>query len=173
MANPYLGEIRMFAGNFAPVGWALCDGQSLDIANFEDLYMLIGTTYGGDGQSTFRLPDLRSRVPLHTGTLYAGAPIFVIAQTGGEEMVTLTPSQIPAHTHTPLCAAAGSSSPSPAGAVWGPTDSAQYAPANNPLYAMNANTAGVTGSNYPHPNVVPHLAINFIISLTGLFPTPP
>src|SRR5439155_25945975 len=97
MAQPYVGEIRMFAGNFAPAGWMFCEGQLLPISEYETLFNLIGTTYGGDGQSTFALPDLRGRIPLHFGNG------FTLAETGGVETVTLTASQIPAHTH-PLVA---------------------------------------------------------------------
>src|SRR5690242_21043268 len=99
MAQPYVGEIRMFAGNFAPAGWAFCEGQLLPISENQTLFQLIGTTYGGDGQSTFALPDLRGRVPIHQGTDSANGTSFAIGETGGVETVTLTTAQIPVHTH--------------------------------------------------------------------------
>src|SRR5713101_6228905 len=111
MSSPYVGEIRMFAGNFAPAGWMLCQGQLLLISENETLFNLIGTTYGGDGQSTFALPDLQSRVPVHVGQG------FTLAQTGGAETVTLTTSQIPAHSHVPQCSANAGSAASPGGGV--------------------------------------------------------
>src|ERR1051325_6766366 len=111
MAQPYVGEIRMFAGNFAPAGWMFCEGQLLPISEYETLFQLIGTTYGGDGQSTFALPDLRGRLPLHQGSG------FILAETGGVETVTLTVSQIPAHSHAWLCSSGAAGSKSPGGAV--------------------------------------------------------
>src|SRR5215471_18916874 len=107
MSQPYLGEIRMFAGNFAPAGWMFCEGQLLPISEYESLFNLIGTTYGGDGQSTFGLPDLRGRVPLHFGNG------FTLAETGGVETVTLTVSQIPAHTHTMLASTGAATTADP------------------------------------------------------------
>src|SRR5579859_6106969 len=109
MSSPFIGEIRMFAGNFAPVGWAFCNGALMDIAQNDALFNLIGTTYGGDGQTTFALPDLQSRIPVHVG------PGFALGQTGGVETVTLTTNQIPAHSHVPTCLGAPGNLSNPAG----------------------------------------------------------
>jgi len=168
MSQPYVGEIRMFAGNFAPAGWMFCEGQLLPISEYETLFNLIGTTYGGDGQSTFQLPDLRGRLPIHQGNG------FTLAETGGVETVTLTVSQIPAHSHPYLAATAGNNASSPGGNVLGPivtTATFLYAPAvgSNP---MSSNTIGSTGGSQPHDNFQPYLCIDFIISLFGVFPSP-
>lgn len=169
MGTPYIGEIRMFAGNFAPAGWAFCDGSIIPISENDTLFNLIGTTYGGDGQNTFALPDLRSRVPVHMGT--GGGSSYVIGQNGGEEQVTLTVSQIPAHNHTPLCNSGLGSASDPTNGVWAQTTAAPYN-TTAPSIAMGANAIGPTGGSQPHDNMVPFLVINFIISLFGIFPTP-
>jgi microcystin-dependent protein len=163
MSSPYVGEIRMFAGNFAPVGWAICNGSLLPISENPTLFQLIGTTYGGDGQNTFALPDLRSRVPVHAG------PGFALGQPGGVESVTLTASQIPAHGHVPQAAASGNQA-SPANGVWAGTTSQLYTagPIDSP---MNPAAVGSSGGSQPHDNMLPFLAVNFIISLFGIFPT--
>lgn len=169
MGQPYVGEIRMFAGNFAPVGWAFCNGALLSISENPTLFQLIGTTYGGDGQSTFALPDLQGRFPMHMGSGIAGT--FVIGQTGGEERVTLTANQMPAHSHTPMANAAGGGT-SPAGSVWaGNPDVAQFASPAQINGQMNSQSIGSAGGSQPHDNMVPFLAINFIISLFGVFPS--
>jgi microcystin-dependent protein len=163
MSNPFVGEIRMFAGNFAPAGWALCDGSLLSIADNDVLFTLIGTTYGGDGQSTFGLPDLRSRVPLHMGSS------FPLGQNGGEETVTLTANQLPAHTHVPQANSGIGTQTSPAGKVWAASSNFPYS-ANAPSASMAPGAVGSAGGSQPHANMVPFLAINFIISLFGIFP---
>lgn len=170
MGTPYVGEIRMFAGNFAPAGWAFCDGSLLAISENDVLFNLIGTTYGGDGQNTFALPDLRSRVPVHMGT--GGGATYIIGQAAGEEQVTLTTSQIPAHSHPPLCNSGAGGQAGPAGGVW--AQLATNPPYANvaPTLAMGANAIGPTGGSQPHDNMVPFLVINFIISLFGVFPSP-
>ena len=168
MANPYLGEIRMFAGNFAIQGWAFCDGQILSIAQNQALFALLGTTYGGDGQMTFALPDLRGRVPVHQGALN-GTP-FTIGQSGGEEAVTLTTNQIPAHSHIPQAFASQGNQASPANNVWGATPLNLYSAAN-PGVSMSPAAVGQAGGSQPHENMIPFLAVNFIISLFGIFPT--
>ena len=174
MAQPYIGEIRMFAGNFPPVGWMFCDGQLLAISENETLFNLIGTTYGGDGQSTFALPNLQSRIPLHAGTF--GGQTFQLAETGGTESVTLTTQQIPIHTHPLLCAVSGGFvSSDPADAFWGNTDQNQYSTqaANSPMgTAANPLTSDIAGGSQPHENLAPYLCINYIISLFGIFPSP-
>jgi microcystin-dependent protein len=168
MSNPYIGEIRMFAGNFAPLGWMLCQGQTLPISQYDALFALIGTTYGGDGQTTFNLPNLSSRVPMHQGT--GGGNNYVLGQMAGQESVTLTTPQMPSHTHPMPCAASNSNSAAPAGAFCGATSSNAYAsPAPNA--SMNPASVSSVGGNQPHDNMMPYLAINFIISLFGIFPS--
>lgn len=169
MATPYIGEIRMFGGNFAPQGWAFCSGQILPISDYDVLFNLIGTTYGGDGQSTFALPDLRSRVPIHMGT--NGANTYVLGQNGGVETVTLTQNQMPVHTH-PVYASSTGGSDNPANNVWGNAPQTKpYGTAPGPA-AMNTASVGNAGGNQPHDNMVPFLAINFIIALEGVYPSP-
>ena len=167
MGTPYVGEIRMFAGNFAPVGWAFCNGATLAIAENDVLFTLIGTTYGGDGQNTFNLPDLQSRVPVHIGSA------FQIGQSGGVETVTLTTSQIPAHSHVPQCSSNAGSDQSPQNNVWAASGSNLYADntAGTPSLALDPGALGSTGGSQPHDNMVPFLCINFIISLFGIFPS--
>ena len=180
MAQPYVGEIRMFAGNFNPNGWLFCEGQLLAISENETLFQLIGTTYGGDGESTFALPDLRGRIPLHFGNGPDGVN-YQLAEQAGVESVTLTTQQIPVHTHPMFCFSDASGAPTsnPQSAVPGVADITQY---NNltvaPNTAPNAQlgTPGFnsdpTGGSQPHENHMPFLCINYIISLFGLFPSP-
>lgn len=169
MSQPYVGEIRMFAGNFAPNGWLFCEGQILPISWYETLFQLIGTTYGGDGQETFAVPDLRGRLPLHMGTGPDGTTL-AIGETGGVEEVTLTVSQLPSHTHEPVGAVGPAFSKKPApglGFATGRTD--VYAPSGaltGPDFAI-----GEAGGGRPHSNIQPYLCVNFIISLYGIFPT--
>jgi len=169
MGTPYVGEIRMFGGNFAPAGWMFCSGQLLPISEYETLFNLIGTTYGGDGQNTFALPNLQSRVPIHQGS--GGGGIYSLAETGGQETVTLITQQIPSHTHAPL-AQSGSGSSSPTGSVWAASATQNIYTDAAPSIAMNAQAIGLTGGNQPHDNMMPYLAVNFIISLFGIFPSP-
>jgi microcystin-dependent protein len=167
MAQPYVGEIRMFAGNFAPAGWMFCEGQLLPISDNETLFNLIGTTYGGDGQSTFALPDLRGRLPIHQGNG------FTLAETGGVEEVTLTVSQIPAHSHPFLATTGLAASPDPAGHLLAALNVAGddiYIPAA-PASALSPNSIGNTGGSQPHSNFQPYLCVDFIISLFGIFPS--
>ncbi len=165
MSTPYIGEIRMFAGNFAPAGWMFCNGAILAISQYETLFSLIGTTYGGDGQSTFALPDLQSRVPMHQ------ASGFVLGQTGGEEQVTLTVNQIPAHAHVPQASSDTGSQTSPAGNVWANSNRLPYS-ASSPGAVMDPAAVGSAGGSQPHDNMIPFLGVNFIISLFGIFPSP-
>ena len=164
MAQPYVGEIRMFGGNFAPAGWMFCEGQLLPISENETLFNLIGTTYGGDGQSTFALPDLRGRLPIHFGNG------FILAETGGAEEITLTVNQIPAHSHPLLATAASASSTNPSTNVLAKPSKNMYrpGPGSNP---MNPQTVGPTGGSQPHSNFQPYLCVDFIISLFGIFPS--
>ena len=165
MAQPYVGEIRMFAGNFAPLGWFLCDGQLLSIAENEVLFQLIGTTYGGDGQSTFALPDLRGRLPLHQG----GG--FTLGEPGGVEHVTLTTQQLPAHTHAMLASNAASTTPNPLNATTSVNNVVQFFSGDAPSSNMATSAISSTGGSQPHGNMQPYLCVNFIISLFGVFPS--
>lgn len=172
MSDPYVGEIRMFAGNFAPVNWAFCDGQLLPISGNDALFSLIGTTYGGDGQTTFALPDLRGRIPVHQGT-YAGTP-FVLGQSGGTEQETLTVNQIPNHTHSIVATSTPASATDPSGNIVAGSGYRPYAtPSGSPpsLSSLAANTANAAGGSQPHSNMQPYLSISFIISLYGIFPS--
>jgi microcystin-dependent protein len=176
MSSPFVGEIRMFGGNFAPQGWALCQGQLIPISENDTLFNLIGTTYGGDGQSTFALPNLQSRVPVHVGSG------FVQGQVGGEETVTLTINQIPLHTHPVQAATAGQggSTASPGGNIIADETGAAVNPQPHTYtaYVNNANQRALApnsiqtaGGSQPHDNMVPFVVVNFIISLFGVFPS--
>lgn len=167
MAQPYVGEIRMFAGNFAPVGWAFCMGQMLFISEYETLFNLIGTTYGGDGQSTFAVPDLRGRIPIHQSNNYT------LGESGGVEQVTLAVNQIPGHSHVLLASASTGYLASPAGAL--PARHRDYkAFVNAPPQTtpMHLSTLSPAGASQPHENRPPFLCVTFIISLFGIFPSP-
>lgn len=169
MSQPYVGEVRMFAGTYAPAGWLFCEGQLLPISENDTLFTLLGTTYGGDGQSTFALPDLRGRVPLHAGS--EGGTTYTLGQSGGVESVTLTSLQVPAHNHgLPVSSATASSRAAVGGVPAG-------APAE-PLWATGGageamSTTTPTGGSQPHDNMQPYLGIHFIISLFGVFPPRP
>lgn len=165
MSNSYVGEIRIFAGNFAPAGWELCEGQLLAIDQNITLFQLIGTTYGGDGQTTFALPDLRSRVPIHQGNG------FTLAENGGVESVTLTTQQIPAHSHTALASGENATTAAAGGNILAQTP--DYTPyiASAPNTALAPNSVTATGGSQPHSNIQPFLCLNFIISLFGIFPS--
>jgi microcystin-dependent protein len=166
MAQPYVGEIRMFAGNFAPVGWMFCEGQLLPISENETLFQLIGTTYGGDGESTFALPDLRGRLPLHQGNS------FILAETGGAEEITLTVQQIAAHSHPFLASGATATNANPAGNLPGNQTLAQLYVEDVPSTNLAPVSISATGGSQPHTNFQPYLCVNFIISLFGIFPSP-
>jgi microcystin-dependent protein len=158
----------MFAGNFAPAGWAFCAGQLVAIDQNPTLFQLIGTMYGGDGQNNFALPNLQSRVPVHVG------PGFALAQSGGVETVTLTTSQIPAHSHVPQGNTGQGSASSPQGGVWAESVLNNYssqAPSQAQNAAMDPAAIGSAGGSQPHDNMMPFLVINFIISLFGVFPS--
>jgi len=172
MSSPYVGEIRMFGGSFAPAGWALCQGQAMPISQNETLFNLIGTTFGGDGQNTFDLPDLAGRVPVHQGQGPGISQNYVIGEEGGVESVTLTTQQMPNHNHPMIATTA------PATQITG--DSALLAqPPSLPIYFnsppganLNAAMLQPQGGNQPHENMQPFLVVTFIISLFGIFPTP-
>lgn len=162
MSRPYLGEIKMFAGNFAPQDWAMCDGHLLPTSEHAELFALIGTTYGGDGENTFALPDLRGRIPIHNGNgIRTG-------EVGGSETVILNLQELPAHTHPAKCHSASSDSTSPQDSVWAVSTLKQYAgSANNTL---NPAAVSPIGGNQPHTNMMPFLSVNFIIALKGISP---
>ena len=166
MSQPYVGEIRMFAGNFAPAGWAFCDGSLLPISEFETLFNLIGTTYGGDGQSTFQLPDLRGRLPVHQGNG------FTLAETGGAEEVTLNTSQIPNHSHPYLASTSQGATRNPTGNVLATAIAGSYYVQQSPTAGLAAASIGSDGGNQPHNNFQPYLCVSFILSLFGVFPSP-
>lgn len=169
MAQPYVGEIRMFAGSFAPAGWAFCDGQLLAISENETLFQLIGTTYGGDGQSTFGLPDLRGRVPVHQGTSSATGTTYALAEQGGVEQVTLTVQQIPTHSHTPLALGANGNQASPSNGTWAGSQAKQFS--SGAPNTLVGGTSATAGGSQPHDNMMPFLTISFILSLIGIFPS--
>jgi microcystin-dependent protein len=170
VSNPYIGEIRMFAGNFAPEGWLFCDGALVSIDDYDTLYNLVGTTYGGDGQTTFALPDLRGRLPVHMGQ-GRGLSNLVLGETGGLESVTLTPSQVPSHTHALTGSTSAATSTSPTNAVWGAWSDGQYATAPTDGARLAADALTPVGGSQPHENMPPFLVVNFIISLYGIYPS--
>jgi len=165
MANPFIGEIRMFGGNFAPAGWAFCDGSLLAISEYETLFVLIGTTYGGDGQQSFALPDLRGRLPLHQG-LNSHIP----GEKGGTEEVTLLLSQLPAHSHQLSASSAAALATAGPSGVLAASSSAQYYGSGMPTSDMAASAITAQGGGLPHSNMAPFQTVSFIISLFGIFP---
>ena len=165
MAQPYVGEIRIFAGNFAPAGWMFCEGQLLPISENETLFQLIGTTYGGDGQSTFALPDLRGRLPLHQGNG------FVLAEQGGVETVTLTVNQIAAHSHPMVSSSSIGSQPNAQANLLAKVSNVDLYSGDSPDTTMSPVTVTAIGGNQPHNNLQPYLCVDFIISLFGIFPS--
>ncbi len=172
MAQPYVGEIRMFAGNFAPAGWMFCEGQQLPISENETLFQLIGTTYGGDGQSTFNLPNLLARIPIHMGNGPDGIN-YPIAQNAGTTEVTLTTQQIPVHSHPVLASGDPGLDINPANAMLGLSPNIKdFREGATPNTAMAVQTVTPTGGSQPHSNLMPYLCINYIISLFGIFPNP-
>jgi microcystin-dependent protein len=165
MAQPYVGEIRMFAGNFAPAGWAFCAGQEMPISENETLYQLIGTTYGGDGQEFFKLPDLRGRVPVHAGNG------ITLAQQGGVESVTLTTQQIPNHSHAMLASTGAPNTTDPQNAILARSIASIYNSGTSPT-PMRTDVIATVGGSQPHNNLQPYVCVSFIISLFGIFPNP-
>jgi microcystin-dependent protein len=168
MSQPYVGEIRMFAGNFAPAGWNFCDGTLLAISQYDALFNLIGTTYGGNGQSTFGVPDLRGRIPIHQGN--SGQGTFVLGANGGTETVTLNATQIPSHTHPFMATANNGNNNNPSNQALGAQPTiALYIPAAGSV-SLAPSAISSTGGSQPHNNFQPYLCINFIISLFGVYP---
>lgn len=170
MGNPFVGEIRMVGFNFAPVNWAFCNGQTMSITQNTTLFSLIGTTYGGDGETTFNLPDLQGRRFVHQGTDRVGAP-WITGQVAGQETHTLTTQELPSHAHAPAASTFNGTTASPVGTVWARASGAVLpygAAANSP---MAANLIDPSGGDQPHDNMPPFLVINFIISLFGIYPS--
>ena len=171
MAQPYVGEIRMFGGNFAPRDWAFCEGQLLPIDQFDALFALIGTTYGGDGQTTFQLPDLRGRIPVHQGTHNGSGTTFTLGERAGNENVTLTIQQIPIHTHPVAVSASPGHVADPSNAlVAADRDFASFS-GSIPSQPMASGSVAPAGGSQPHENMPPFLCVSFIISLFGIFPS--
>ncbi len=166
MAQPYVGEIRMFAGNFAPAGWQMCEGQLLPISENDTLFALIGTTYGGDGQTTFALPDLRGRLPVHQGSG------VVLAETGGAEQVTIAVGQLPAHSHAISGSTSIATQTQPGNNVPAQTSTFDFYQTSPPTTAMATQSVSAVGGSLPHNNLQPFLCVNYIISLFGIFPSP-
>lgn len=164
----YVGEIRMFAGNYAPQGWSLCNGQLVPIAENEMLFSLIGTTYGGDGQTNFALPNFQSRVVVQQGQNPITGTNYMLGQMGGTESVTLSTSQLPAHTHLVKASSLTGTTPSPENAVW--AKNIQYS-TQLPNSTMKATSISSVGGNAPHDNVMPFLTISYIIALYGIYPS--
>lgn len=169
MSQPFIGDVRMFAGNFAPTGYAFCDGRLLQISQFTALFALIGTTYGGNGQNTFALPDLRGRVPVHMGT--GGGGTYVQGQMAGKENVTVITSELPQHNHAAKADPNTGAQTSPAGNVWAASTNNPYTAYANSDLPMAGVALGGAGGSQPHDNMIPFVAINFIIALFGVFPS--
>lgn len=171
MSEPFIGEIRMFGGTFAPRGWAFCNGQLLSIASNTALFSILGTIYGGDGRTTFALPNLQGRMPMHWGNGPGLSP-RIIGESAGQENVTLLANQMPAHTHPAKAYSEKGNTNSPVGKVWSKdagVQSATYS-GNAPNADMAANAIGTAGGSQPHDNMPPYLAVSFIIALQGIFP---
>lgn len=172
MSSPYIGEIRMFGGSFAPVGWALCQGQTMAISQNDTLFNLIGTTYGGDGQNTFDLPDLQGRVPVHQGQGPGISQQYIIGEEGGVEQVTLTTQQMPQHNHALVASTTAANQQSPAPNVYAFMTQATPYFAGTVDSALNPAVLQPQGGSQPHENMQPFLVVTFIISLYGIYPTP-
>jgi microcystin-dependent protein len=170
MGEPYVGEIRMFAGNFAPAGWAFAAGQLLPISQNETLFNLIGTTYGGDGQETFALPNIQSRFPIHAGQGPGISQSYQLAETGGVESVTLTTQQMPTHNHAFLASTAIAQNPQPTSSVPAQSSVVKLYTGDDVDSSLGATMFSPVGGSQPHDNLQPYLAINYILSLFGVFP---
>jgi microcystin-dependent protein len=171
MSDPYIGEIRMFGGTFAPVGWLFCEGQQLPISENEALFQLIGTTYGGDGEENFNLPDLRASLPVHQGQA-SGLANYTMGEKGGTTTVTLTTQQLAGHSHSIMATQNLGTSSSPAGQVLATGKNVSMFRVIAPNVPMAANVILPVGGSQPHENVMPYATLNFIISLFGFFPSP-
>ena len=172
MSSPYVGEIRMFGGSFAPAGWAMCQGQELPISQNETLFNLIGTTYGGDGQNTFALPNLAGRAPMHQGQGPGITQNYVIGESAGVETVTLNTQQLPIHNHALVASGDGATAITGAnGVLASPPQLGMYIAGDPPGASLNNATITPVGGNQPHENMQPYLVISFIISLFGIYPS--
>jgi microcystin-dependent protein len=163
VSQPFIGEIKMLSLNFAPKNWALCNGQLLPINQNQPLFSLLGTSYGGDGRTTFALPDLRARMPLHVGNG------LLLGNAGGEESHVLSPSELPQHAHLAGASSGAATALSPNGAVWANTGKQSYAAVGDT--AMDSTAVSAVGSSQPHDNMPPFLVITFVIALAGVFPS--
>jgi microcystin-dependent protein len=172
MSNPFVAEIRIFAGNFAPRGWAFCNGQILPISQNTALFSLLGTTYGGNGQSTFALPDLQGRAPMHPGQ-GPGLSLHDLGEEGGSETVTLLQTELPLHPHTAQPKTSLGNQQDPTGKSWAGSSLAKQYVSTAPNVAMNPQALNIAGSSQPHNNMPPYLFLNFIIALQGVFPPRP
>jgi microcystin-dependent protein len=170
MSSQYIGEIRMFGGNFAPIDWALCNGQTIAIDQNPALFQLIGTTYGGDGQQTFQLPNLQSRIPVHQGQ-GLGLSTYVMGEVLGSESITLNTQQMPNHSHAAQASTDDGTQSGPGGNLLAASGDAAMYTAQPPNVSLNAAAVGNAGGSQPHENVQPFLVVNFIIALFGIFPT--
>ena len=172
MADPFVAEIRIFPFNFAPKGWAWCDGQLLPLSQNTALFALLGTTYGGNGKSNFALPDLQGRAPMHPGQ-GPGLSLHDLGETGGSETVSLLESEIPSHAHAVRASTDDGDlkAPTPARSLARSIGGSAYAPANNPLVPMSDQTLVPAGGDQPHNNMQPYLTISFAIALQGIFPS--
>ena len=168
--EPYIGQIMAFGGNFAPQGWALCDGSLLPISQYDALFNLIGTTYGGDGQTTFAVPDLRGRAALHQGQ-GPGLSSYSLGQSGGAEAVTLTANQLSPHSHPAMGHSGAGDNVHPAGAVWAGSSTNLYTAGAAANAAMDATLIAPSGGSQPHDNMLPFLTLNFCIALEGIYPS--
>lgn len=168
--DPYIGTIMLFAGNFAPAGWAQCNGQLLPISQYDALFSLIGTTYGGDGQSTFAVPDLRSRAPIHQGQ-GSGLSSYILGENGGVETVALAGNQLPMHSHQALGNSGAGTSTDPAGGVWASGPTSTYIAGGSANTNMNPTSISGSGGGQPHDNMLPFLTLNFCIALEGIYPS--
>jgi microcystin-dependent protein len=166
VSDSYVGEIRLFAGDFVPEGWAPCDGSELPIASNGDLFGLLGTTFGGDGLSTFAVPDLRGRVPVHIGQA-PGMSSYALGAAGGSEAHTLTPAEIPAHTHAAAAKTTSGSTPNPGGNVLAGSPNIDLFVEDEPTVSLAAETVGTGGEDAPHDNLMPFVALNYIIATGG------
>lgn len=172
MSDPYVGEIRMFGGTYAPYGWSLCNGGLLAISEYSALFNLIGTTYGGNGVSTFAVPNLLGRMPIHAGQLHGGQT-YILGELGGLEQVTLTTSQMPSHNHTLNASTDAANAAAPTANVLATTPSGKPYIGNAPARGvMNSASVAQSGGSLPHDNMMPYLCVNFIISLFGIYPSP-
>jgi len=169
MSDQYLGEIRMFSGNYAPQGWAFCNGQTLNVNEYSALFSLLGKTYGGDGHTTFALPDLRGRVPIHNGKSPQSGTEFALAQQGGSETVKLTEAQMPAHTHAVRAQSTAGTNTNPVNSFWAASTVNEYSTAA-PNLTMSTAAVSYEGGSGGHDNMMPFFPVTFIIATQGLYP---